>query len=239
MPVGRDARNAHALRRWRMRYLTFRLWFARRSWSLIAALALLVGMVALVIVFEEPRWLSGMKGNVAATVVGGVVFLLLGLHFGRKVEGIILRRAQIDEQRETMNRFIRFLESEHHYNVCFPTLATEASPHGLVYRLEPVRHEGKAVKRETEIVRLFVVKVACPAYEDVLEPEQRADFERSPIKIGGLYFCDFYNGNWHLGPSTSRKDWLEFHLFGKHGDMEHSVTAEDYFASVTTGEGDT
>jgi hypothetical protein len=218
-----------------MLYLTMRLWMARRSWALIGALGLLAAMVAFVVVFEEPQWLSGMKGNVAATVVGGVVFLLLGLHFSRKVEGIILRRAEIDDQRDRMNRFIRFLESELHYNVCFPGLASEANREGLVYRLEPVRHEGKAVKRETEIDTLYLVKVARPAYEEVLEPEQRADYERSPVKIGARYFCDFYNAEWHLGASTARREWLEFHLFGKEGEMEHSVTAEEFCAAVTKG----
>ncbi len=216
-----------------MLYLTKRLWLARRSWPLIGALVLVAAMVAFVFVFEEPPWLSGIKGNLTGEVVGGVLFLLLGFHFGKKVESIILRRADLDEQRERMNRFIRFLESERHYNVCFPALATEANSHGLVYRLEPARHEGKAVKRETEIDTLFVVRVARPAYEDVLEPEQSADYKRSPIKIGGFYFCDFYNGEWHMGPSTARREWLEFHLFGKQGEMEHSVTAEKFYAAVT------
>ena len=36
-------------------------------------------------------------------------------------------------------------------------------------------------------------------YEDILEPEQLADYERSPIRIGGLYFFRFCNREWHMG----------------------------------------
>ena len=41
------------------------------------------------------------------------------------------------------------------------------------------------------------------------------------------------NGEWHMGPSTARRAWLEFHLFGKQGEMERSVTAEEFFAAAT------
>jgi hypothetical protein len=223
------------MRRWRIRYLRTRAWLERLPWLLITAVALMAGTVVLLTRFEELPWFIGMRGNLLGEVVGGVVFLLLTLHLGRKVEGIIIRRARLDEQREIMQRFIEFLESEAHYNVCFPALATKNQPHGLIYRLEPARHLGKAAKRETEIYTLYVVRVARPAYEDVLTPEQLADYERSPIRKGGLYFCDFFNGEWHMGPSTSRREWLELQLFGKQGEMELSVTAEEFYAELTRG----
>ncbi|ACL64644.1 hypothetical protein A2cp1_1300 [Anaeromyxobacter dehalogenans 2CP-1] len=219
------------MRLWRRLYLDVRLWAARRSWSLIAAVVLLIGSIAFVWFHEEP--LVGMRGNLIAEILGGVVFLLLALHFGRRVEGIILRRAQIDEERELMDRFIRFLEHEGHYEVSFPGLATEAQPWGLVYRLEPVRHEGRAVKRETELETAYLVMVARSACdEDVLEPERAADYERSPIKIGRRYFCRFFNGHWHMSPETLGRKW-QFHLFGKHGGIEHSISAEEFYAEAT------
>ncbi|GAO01952.1 hypothetical protein [Anaeromyxobacter sp. PSR-1] len=220
------------MRLWRRLYLDVRLWAERRSWSLISAVALLGTMLAFVFLVDEHPWLTGMRGNLIGEVAGGVIFLLVGFHFGRKVEDTILRRAEMDHHLERMNRFITFLESEGHYDVIFPSLATKREPYGLIYRVEPVRLGGKALKRTTEIETSYLLMVARPAYEEILSPEQLADYERSPITIGRRYFCRFFNGAWHMGLSTYPGDWHEFHMFGKQGEFEDSVTAEEFYAEA-------
>ncbi|WP_242343671.1 hypothetical protein [Anaeromyxobacter terrae] len=56
-------------------------------------MALLAAMLAFVILFNEPSWLTGL--NLLGEVVGGLLFLLIGAHLGRRVETIILRRASV------------------------------------------------------------------------------------------------------------------------------------------------
>ena len=219
---------------WRSNYWSVKIWVLRRSWFLIIGLLLLAVMVASVLLFsvvDEPSLLSGFRGNLVGEILGGVVFLLFGVHLGRKVERIIVERAEHEDRMRRMDRFIRFLEQERHYNVCFPELHSDVHPTGLVYRLEPVRPRGTALKRETEIDTSYVVRVVGPAYQEALEPEQLAEYERSQIKPG-LYFCRFYNGEWHMGTRSFGRDWLEFHLYGKQGEMELSVTAQEFYSEA-------
>lgn len=199
---------------------------------------------------SSPNWvqpfIEGVGGNVAAGIVGSLLFLLLtfyldarsGEQINRIVEAtsasqeILRRRERQVENERTILRFEEFLRKETYHNVRFPEIKPSPDSLGPEYVIEPVRDEktGQPRKYETEIETLWVVKVVEPAYWNVLTPEQRAEYDSSPIREGNYYFCQFFNDSWHMSRGTVVDEPLRFHLSGKVGPGTWGENANAFMA---------
>jgi hypothetical protein len=180
-----------------------------------------------------------------AGIVGSLLFLLLtsyldarsGEQINRIVDATVesqeilsRRERQIDNER-TILRFEEFLRRETYHSVRFPTIKPSPDSLGLEYVIEPVRDEsGQPRKHETEMETLWVVKVVGPAYWEVLTPEQRCEYDPSPIREGSYYFCQFFNDSWHMSRGTAMDEPYLFYLSSKVGPCTNGESANAFMA---------
>jgi hypothetical protein len=73
----------------------------------------------------------------------------------------------------------------------------------------------------------WVVEVVGPSHESIRDAESLKEYAFSPIRDGEFYYCEFYNGTWHLDDGTGFKSCV-FYLSGKVGPVEHHESANDY-----------
>lgn len=130
-------------------------------------------------------------------------------------------------QREAVRRFEDFMAHESHHDIRFPELKSESNPLGLEYTIQPVLDAtGSPLSNKNEMTNRWVIKIAGPAQEDVISPEDLKEYENSPIHDNEYYYCEFYNGSWHL----SSDGWTShsFYLSGKVGQVEHMESANSF-----------
>jgi hypothetical protein len=194
-----------------------------------------------------PDWATplfeGYGGNLTGEIVGGVLFLLLALFLDARTEAniehirdVTTRSEERLDERERLLRqervifqFEQFLRRESYHDVMFTGLKPSPESFGLEYTIEPVRDgsTGEPRKYETEMTTLYVVKVRGPAHWDVLDEKQRKEYETSPIRDGEYYFCQFFNGSWHMS-TGDLDDAYAFYLSGKVGPVQYGMHANEF-----------
>ena len=132
-------------------------------------------------------------------------------------------------ERLRIAEFEHFVRDETYHDVCFPDLRTDRNLSGLVYTISPVRDEhGQPKRRKSEMNSFYLITLDRPAREKVLSPEQLQDYSDAPLHTGESYFCDFYNGSWHMGQDSVGLEWHRFYMAGKIGPAEYSESANSF-----------
>lgn len=178
----------------------------------------------------EPAWMQGFKGNLFGEILGGVAFVILGLHLGQRLDKLVEKdiedRKHAERVRRLEEQFDHFLRYEAWHDARFPSLVTPAHPIGLDYTIEPVRDEsGEPRVHRTEMHTSYLVRVREPAQRAFSDALHLADYEAAPIHCGEYYLARFYNGSWHMGQSSVGDDWLPCYLSGKLGHAEFGFYA--------------
>jgi hypothetical protein len=191
--------------------------------------------------------MTGFPGNLTAGLIGGLLFLVLAFYINadteEKISNIFSSSEQFDERykiEQKLAQFKEFMAAGDHYNVRFPQLKEKADDvFGLEYKIWACRDESNQPKvKKTQFNDLYVVRVEGPACEEVLSKELLEIYKRAPIKENCFYFCRFYNGDWHMGPESSgAREWFEFYMSSKLGDVEHGESANRFMAVSDDPEG--
>ena len=185
--------------------------------------------------------IEGFGGNLTSGIVGGVIFLPLVLFLDAQTEKNIRYITQTTERRELLrdnerkiSHFEDFMSKESYHNARFPDLKEEAEVFGLEYLIRPVREPqtGKPHKKISEMDSLFVIKVDQPANLDVLDSEQLAKYDSSPIHEDEYYFCRFFNNDWHMTTGEGFGEWHRFYLSSKEGPVEYGISANEFMELV-------
>ncbi len=191
--------------------------------------------------FKNYPLFRGFGGNLTSGVIGGILFLFLALFLDAqteekidhikdvttKSEKIISEREQkIQEERDILH-FDNFMKNESYHNITLPDL------NGISYAIKPVRdaQTREPIMRTSEMGSSYIILVEHPAYLTVMSPVDLLEYDSSPIKDNCYYFCQFYNGSWHLSESNIGDRGYKFYLSSKGGHIEYGHAANEFMAN--------
>ncbi|MFE8601215.1 hypothetical protein [Archangium violaceum] len=107
-------------------------------------------------------------------------------------------------------------------------MASDDSPLGLHYAIRPVRDsQGQPLRDVGEMRSRWVIEVIGPAHENILSDKKLKKYEVTPIRDGEYYYCEFYNGSWHMSDGGIGKAYA-FYLSGRVGQAEWLQNANDF-----------
>ncbi|GEN11697.1 hypothetical protein MFU01_67340 [Myxococcus fulvus] len=132
------------------------------------------------------------------------------------------------EAKSRIRRFEEFMAHESHYDVRFPELGAGAGRLGLEYTIRPVRDaQGVPLQTSGEMRGRWLVYVVGPAQEHVRSDVDLARYDDSPIRDGEYYYCEFYNGSWHMSDGGMVKSY-SFYMSGRVGAAEWLERANEF-----------
>jgi len=183
---------------------------------------------------------KNFNGNMFAGILTSIYFVFLGLHLNSQndnnlenIRQIIERWKRERDSERIYQRFLDFLKDETYHDVRFPEIKSTAECIGLSYTIEPVREvkTGKLVVKKSEMKTHYLIKV-LPLDQSIRDwPEQIIKYQNSPIREDEYYFCEFYNGSWHMSSDDIGSPVYKFNLSGKVGPVESSYNANVYALS--------
>jgi hypothetical protein len=185
------------------------------NWVIIAALGGLLLLWAFLLddTITVHNAFNGPAGNILSEFLGGVVFLLVGIHLQRTTEKKIddlYEDLRMDQDKEEYNRMITFLKSGDTYNFFTPDHSkNNGSP--FVYTLKGVLDEkGNAIAMENEMVTERVIYVEDIAYRSVLEEDDHNEYIYGPLKVGEAYYTRYSGLGWYLQTTWGKQVRIEW-----------------------------
>ncbi|WPB81837.1 ATP-binding protein [Archangium violaceum] len=138
------------------------------------------------------------------------------------------------KQKSRIRQFEEFMESGTYYDICLPDLASDDAPLGLHYAIRPARDgHGQPLRFEDDMSDRWVVEVIGPSHASVLSDEDMKRYDASPICEGEYYYCEFYNGSWHIS-TGGVEDARRFYMSGMVGQPRWLQTANKFAAQNRT-----
>ncbi len=224
--------------------------FKKMPWTIFALLIFsFYGVLTWsVLAYPQPdtsllgKLMKDFQGNLTAGWIANICFLLLAIKLDQatsskidriqilaeKNEDILKQRESILTEERKRSEFEKFMRIENYHNALFPKICSPNHPFGLEYTIRPIRDSSSTPKsKSTEMSSYYLIEILKPADEEVLKEDQFYEYETSPIKEQCYYYCNFFNGSWHMS-EDGVLNWHEFYLSSKVGPSEFVISANEF-----------
>lgn len=135
------------------------------------------------------------------------------------------------KQMSRMRQFEEFMANGSYYDICLPDLKSDAAPIGLHYTIRPARNEhGQPFRVKDDMSDRWLVEVLGPAHANVMSDEELKRYDASPICDGEYYYCEFYNGYWHMSNGGVPGVVQRFYMSGMVGQVRWLQSANTFAA---------
>lgn len=169
---------------------------------------------------------EGNAGNILSEILGGVVFLLVGIHLQGTTENkidLLYERLKRDQDKENYQRMIDFLESGDTYDFFTPDINT-ANGSYYVYSLKGILGpDGKPIFYNHEFFPQHIISVYDIAHRSVLKEEDLNEYIYGPLRVGEAYYVRHSASGWYVEDSMGKH--IRIQWFGKNGGVFSRPTA--------------